>query len=43
MKLAKDLPPVQGDRVQLLRLMVSLIINAIETVSPHAAGNTAGI
>ena len=43
MKLAKDLPPVQGDRVQLLRVMVSLIINAIETVSPHAAGNTAGI
>jgi C4-dicarboxylate-specific signal transduction histidine kinase len=43
MKLAKDLPPVQGDRVQLLRVMVSLIINAIETVSPHAAGNTASI
>jgi C4-dicarboxylate-specific signal transduction histidine kinase len=38
MKLAKDLPPVQGDRVQLLQVMVNLIINAVEAMSPHAAG-----
>jgi C4-dicarboxylate-specific signal transduction histidine kinase len=38
MKLAKDLPPVQGDRVQLLQVIVNLIINAIEAMSPHAAG-----
>ena len=38
MKLAKDLPLVQGDRVQLLQVMVNLIINAIEAMSPHAAG-----
>jgi two-component system, LuxR family, sensor kinase FixL len=37
MKLAKDLPLVRGDRVQLLQIMV-LIINAIEAMSPHAAG-----
>jgi K+-sensing histidine kinase KdpD len=30
MKPAKDLPLVQGDRVQLLQVMVNLIINAIE-------------
>jgi C4-dicarboxylate-specific signal transduction histidine kinase len=38
MKLAKDLPLVQGDRVQLLQVMVNLIINAVEAMSPHAAG-----
>ena len=38
MKLAKDLPLVQGDRVQLLQVMVNLIVNAIEAMSPHAAG-----
>jgi C4-dicarboxylate-specific signal transduction histidine kinase len=38
MKLAKDLPLVQGDRVQLLQVMVNLIINAIEAMSQHAAG-----
>jgi hypothetical protein len=38
MKLAKDLPLVQGDRVQLLQVVVNLIINAIEAMSPHAAG-----
>jgi C4-dicarboxylate-specific signal transduction histidine kinase len=30
MKLAKDLPLVQGDRVQLLQVVVNLIISAIE-------------
>jgi phosphoglycerate-specific signal transduction histidine kinase len=38
MKLAKDLPLVQGDRVQLLQVINNLIINAIEAMSPHAAG-----
>jgi C4-dicarboxylate-specific signal transduction histidine kinase len=38
MKLAKDLPLIQGDRVQLLQVMVNLIINAIEAMSPPAAG-----
>jgi C4-dicarboxylate-specific signal transduction histidine kinase len=38
MKLAKDLPLVQGDRVQLLQVMVNLIINAAEAMSPYAAG-----
>ena len=37
-KLAKDLPLVHGDRVQLLQVMDNLIINAIEAMSPHAAG-----
>jgi len=37
-KLAKDLPLVQGDRVQLLQVMDNLIINVIEAMSPHAAG-----
>jgi C4-dicarboxylate-specific signal transduction histidine kinase len=36
MKEAKDLPLVQGDRVQLLQVMVNLIINAIEAMSPKA-------
>ena len=35
-KLAKDLPLVHGDRVQLLQVMVNLIINAIEAMSPKA-------
>ncbi len=38
MKLAKDLPLIQGDRVQLLQVMVNLIINAIEAMSSYAAG-----
>jgi hypothetical protein len=38
MKLAKDLPLVRGDRGQLLQVMVNLIINGIEAMSPHAAG-----
>jgi C4-dicarboxylate-specific signal transduction histidine kinase len=36
--LAQDLPPVQGDRVQLLQVMVNLIVNAIEAMKPQAAG-----
>ena len=36
MKLAKDLPRVQGDRVQLLQVIVNLIINAIDAIDPHA-------
>jgi len=38
MKLAKDLPLIQGDQVQLQQVMLNLIINAIEAMSPHAAG-----
>jgi C4-dicarboxylate-specific signal transduction histidine kinase len=38
MKLAKDLPLIQGDPVQLLQVMVNLIISAIEAISPHATG-----
>ena len=35
-KLAKDLPRVQGDRVQLLQVIVNLIINAIDAIDPQA-------
>jgi hypothetical protein len=38
MKLAKDLPLVQGHQVQLIQVMINLIINAIEAMSRHAAG-----
>jgi len=38
MKLAKDKPLIQGDQVQLQQVMLNLIINAIEAMSPHAAG-----
>jgi C4-dicarboxylate-specific signal transduction histidine kinase len=38
-KLAKDLPPVQGDRIQLLQVIVNLIINAIDAIDPHAASS----
>jgi C4-dicarboxylate-specific signal transduction histidine kinase len=38
MKLAKDLPLIQGDRVQLQQVMLNLIINAIEAMSSQAAG-----
>jgi C4-dicarboxylate-specific signal transduction histidine kinase len=37
-KLAKHLPLIQGDRVQLQQVMLNLIINALEAMSPHAAG-----
>jgi C4-dicarboxylate-specific signal transduction histidine kinase len=37
-KLAEDLPLVQGDRVQLQQVMLNLIINAVEPMSPHATG-----
>jgi C4-dicarboxylate-specific signal transduction histidine kinase len=37
-KLAKDLPLIQGDRVQLQQVMLNLIINAVEAMSLHAAG-----
>ena len=39
MKLAKHLPLVQGDQVQLQQVMLNLIINAVEAMSPHAAGS----
>jgi C4-dicarboxylate-specific signal transduction histidine kinase len=38
MKLAEHLPLVQGDLVQLQQVMLNLIINAVEAMSPHAAG-----
>jgi C4-dicarboxylate-specific signal transduction histidine kinase len=38
MKLANDLPLIQGDPVQLLQVMGNLIISAIEAISPHATG-----
>jgi C4-dicarboxylate-specific signal transduction histidine kinase len=37
-KLAEHLPLIQGDQVQLRQVMLNLIINAIEAMSPHAAG-----
>jgi C4-dicarboxylate-specific signal transduction histidine kinase len=39
MKLAKDLPPVPGDRIQLLQVIVNLILNAIDAINPHAASS----
>jgi C4-dicarboxylate-specific signal transduction histidine kinase len=37
MKLAKHLPLIQGDQVQLQQVMLNLIINAVEAMSSHAA------
>jgi C4-dicarboxylate-specific signal transduction histidine kinase len=37
-KLAMDLPLIQGDPVQLQQVMLNLIINAIEAMSPNPAG-----
>jgi C4-dicarboxylate-specific signal transduction histidine kinase len=39
LKLAKDLPLVQGDRIQLLQVIVNLIINAIDAIDPRAASS----
>jgi C4-dicarboxylate-specific signal transduction histidine kinase len=39
MKLAKDLPRVQANRLQLLQVIVNLIINAIDAIDPHAAAS----
>jgi C4-dicarboxylate-specific signal transduction histidine kinase len=36
-KLATNLPLIEGDRVQLQQVMLNLIINAVEAMSPHAA------
>jgi C4-dicarboxylate-specific signal transduction histidine kinase len=38
MELAEGLTPIEGDRVQLQQVMLNLIINAVEAMSPHAAG-----
>jgi C4-dicarboxylate-specific signal transduction histidine kinase len=37
-KLANGLPLIQGDRIQLQQVMLNLINNAVEAMSPHAAG-----
>jgi len=39
--LADDLPPVQGDRIQLQQVMVNLIMNAIEAMSGSVDGTRA--
>jgi C4-dicarboxylate-specific signal transduction histidine kinase len=36
-RLAAHLPPIEGDQVQLQQVMLNLIINAVEAMSPHAA------
>jgi signal transduction histidine kinase len=33
-RLAEDLPVIQGDRVQLQQVMLNLIMNAVEAMSP---------
>jgi signal transduction histidine kinase len=38
MKLAEDLPQIQGDQVQLQQVILNLIINAFEAMSLQAAG-----
>jgi PAS domain S-box-containing protein len=37
-RLAEGLPPVKGDRVQLQQVIMNLILNAIEAMSPVEAG-----
>jgi C4-dicarboxylate-specific signal transduction histidine kinase len=37
-KRAEHLPLIQGDQVQLRQVMLNLIINAVEAMSPYAAG-----
>jgi C4-dicarboxylate-specific signal transduction histidine kinase len=37
-RLAKHLPVVRGDQVQLQQVMLNLITNAVEAMSAHAAG-----
>jgi PAS domain S-box-containing protein len=37
-QLAEDLPPVQGDRVQLQQVILNLIINAVEAMSGVSEG-----
>jgi C4-dicarboxylate-specific signal transduction histidine kinase len=37
-KLAEHLPLIQGDQVQLQQVMLNLIVNAVEAMSPQAAG-----
>jgi signal transduction histidine kinase len=38
-QLAGELPPIQGDRVQLQQVMLNLIVNAIQSMSGVADGN----
>jgi len=38
MQLAEDLPPIQGDRVQLQQVMLNLVINAIEAMNAVDVG-----
>jgi signal transduction histidine kinase len=37
-QLAKDLPPIQGDRIQLQQVILNLIINAVQAMSDITAG-----
>jgi PAS domain S-box-containing protein len=37
-QLAQDLPPIQGDRVQLQQVLLNLIVNAIEAMSGVSEG-----
>ena len=38
MDLAPDLPPVRGDRVQLQQVLLNLVLNGMEAMSPHGEG-----
>jgi signal transduction histidine kinase len=37
-QLARDLPPIRGDRVQLQQIIVNLVMNAVEAMSPVDLG-----